>query len=64
MGLVNNIQRSESMVQDENYSCSAIEINRRSSVAFAVNTLCGRISQLAGLPVEKRKIENKKLVVK
>lgn len=62
--LVTNIPQSESMVQAENYSCSVMEINRRSPVAFAVNTLCDRISQLAGLPVEKRQPESKKLVVK
>lgn len=64
LNLVNNIPQSESMVQAENYSCSVVEINRRSPVAFAVNTLCDRISQLAGLPVEKRQPESKKLIAK
>lgn len=61
---MNNIPQPESTVQAENYSCSVVEINRRSPVAFAVNTLCDRISQLAGLPVEKRQTESKKLVEK
>lgn len=64
LNLVNNIPQSEAMVQVENYSCSVVEINRRSTVAYAVNTLCDCISQLAGLPVEKRQTESKKLVEK
>lgn len=64
LNLVNNIPQSEAMAQAENYSCSVVEINRRSPVAFAVNTLCERISRLAGLPVEKRQAESKKLVEK
>ena len=62
--LMTNIPQSESMVQAENHSCSVVEIARRFPVAFAVNTLCDRISQLAGLPVEKRQTESKKLVAK
>ena len=52
------------MVQTENYSCSVVEINRHSPVAFAINTLCNRISQLAGLPVKERQTKSKKMIAK
>lgn len=59
------IPQSESIVQAENYSCSVNDINRRSTAAQAVNALCDKISELAGLPVEKREAKkSKKLIAK
>lgn len=58
------IPQSEVLVQAENYRCSVNEINRTSPATQAVNTLCDRISVLAGLPVEKRQTKSKKLVAK
>ena len=59
------IPQSEYIVQAENYSCSVNDINRRSAAAQAVNALCDRTSELAGLPVEKRETKkSKKLIAK
>lgn len=57
------IPQSE-VVQAENYSCSVNEINKYSNAAQAVNQMCDKISQLAGLPVEKRQAKSKKLIAK
>ena len=64
LDLVMSIPQSEAIVQAENYSCSVNEINKHSPAAQAVNTLCDKISQLAGLPVEKRQVKSKKLIAK
>ena len=56
--------QSEVLVLVENYRCSVNEIKCTSPATQVVNVLCDRISLLAGLPVEKRQTESKKLVVK
>ena len=59
------VLQSEVIVQAENYSCSVNDINRRSLAARAVNMMCDKISELAGLPVEKREAKkSKKLIAK
>ena len=59
------IPQSEAIVQAENYSCSINDINRHSTAAQAVNMMCDKISELAGLPVEKREAKkSKKLIAK
>ena len=52
------------MVQAEAYSCSAVEINRHSPVAFAVSRFCERVSRLAGIPVTEPQMTSKKLLAK
>ena len=64
LDLVMSIPQSEAIVQAENYSCSVNEINKYYPATQAVNTLCDKISQLAGLPVEKRQVKSKKLIAK
>lgn len=64
LDLVMSIPQSEAIVQAENYSCSVNEINKYCPATQAVNTLCDKISQLAGLPVEKRQVKSKKLIAK
>ena len=64
LDLVMSIPQSEAIVQAENYSCSVNEINKYCPATQAVNTLCDKISQLAGLPVEKRQLKSKKLIAK
>ena len=64
LDVVMSIPQSEAIVQAENYSCSVNEINKHCSATQAVNTLCDKISQLAGLPVEKRQVKSKKLIAK
>lgn len=59
-----SVPQSEAIVQAENYSCSVDEINKYCSATQTVNTLCDKISQLAGLPVEKRVNKSKKLIAK
>lgn len=63
LDVVLTIPQSE-VVQAENYSCSVNEINKYSNAAQAVNQMCDKISQLAGLPVEKRQAKSKKLIAK
>lgn len=65
LDLVMSIPQSEAIVQAENYSCSVNDINRHSPAAQAVNMMCDKISELAGLPVEKREArQSKKLIAK
>ena len=64
LDLVMSIPQSEAIVQAENYSCSVNEINKHCPATQAANTLCDKISQLAGLPVEKRQVKSKKLIAK
>lgn len=64
LDVVMTIPQSEAIVQAENYSCSVNEINKYCPATQAVNTLCDKISQLAGLPVEKRQVKSKKLIAK
>lgn len=64
LDVVMSIQQSEVVVQAENYSCSVNEINKYCPATQAVNALCDKISQLAGLPVEKRVTKSKKLIAK
>ena len=60
-----SIPQSEAIVQAENYSCSVNEINKHCSATQAVNMMCDKISELAGLPVEKREAKkSKKLIAK
>ena len=59
------IPQSKSIVQAESYSCSVNEINKHSPATQAVNMMCDKISELAGLPVEKREAKkSKKLIAK
>ena len=58
------IPQSEVVVQAENYSCSVDDINKHSPATQAVNMMCDKISELAGLPVEKRETKSKKLIAK
>lgn len=62
---VMTIPQSEYIVQAENCRCSVNDINRHSPAAQAVNMMCDKISELAGLPVEKREArQSKKLIAK
>lgn len=61
---VMTIPQSEYIVQAENCRCSINDINRHSPAAQAVNMMCDKISELAGLPVEKRQAKSKKLIAK
>lgn len=62
---VMTIPQSEVVVQAENYSCSVDDINKHSPATQAVNMMCDKISELAGLPVEKRETrQSKKLIAK
>lgn len=65
LDVVMSISQSEVIVQAENYSCSVNEINKYCPATQSVNALCDKISQLAGLPVEKRQVnKSKKLIAK
>lgn len=65
LDIVLTIPQSEAIVQAENCRCSVNDINKHSPAAQAVNMMCDKISELAGLPVEKREAKKcKKLIAK
>lgn len=64
LDVVLTIPQSEVLVQAKNYSCSVNEINKYAPAKQAVNQMCDKISELVGLPVEKRVNKSKKLIVK
>lgn len=58
------IPQSEAIVHAvKNCRCSVNDINKHSPAAQAVNMMCDKISELAGLPVEKREAKKRKKLI-